>query len=143
MAVWANIYRGLSGWPGYDIGISGMTDHKRRLVKIIAPAEVIMLAEHDGTPFPANGLPYANWTDAPFVRTPVDGGGKALTPPASWGSPVGTWPWNEANWLGFALRVSHRGRSNYAFHDGRVASLDPWQTSSADPSLPNMWTGVQ
>ena len=136
----ANSTRGVDGWPGYGIGIPGLVDSKRQLARITAPGQVILLAEHDGSPY-IGGQQYTNWTDAPFVRTPVDGEGNVLSAPPSWGSTVGTWPWNEAKWLGYAVRVSHRGRSNYAFHDGHVESLTPWETCVADPSLPNMWTG--
>ena len=142
LSSWANRSRGVDGWPGYGIGITGLVDSKRKLGRISAPGQVILLAEHDGSPF-TNGAQYTNWTDAPFVRTPVDGSGNPLTAPTAWGTPVGTWPWNESKWLGYAVRVSHRGRSNYAFHDGHVESLTPWETCAADPSQPNLWTGVR
>lgn len=139
-AGWANYNRGVQGWPGYGIGISGLLDNARSTARFSRPAQTIQMAEHMGNPRTA--AQFTSWTDAPFARIPFGTSGKAMTPPASWGSYVGTWPWTADGFDGWALRANHRDRSNYLFIDGHVESLSPWQTSSADPAKPNLWTGI-
>ncbi len=133
------------GWPGFGIGIPGMLDNRRMLSLMPNPAGTILLAEHRGANHSLLGgieSPFAYWTDPPFIRQPLDTEEQRLQPPDSWGSWQPGFPWaDDYNSMSVTLRVSHRGRSNYVFHDGRVAAYTPWETCSSDPSLPNMWTG--
>lgn len=139
-----NSTKSTTGWPGYGIGIPGYRDNRRVLGAIGNASMTILMAEHRGANHALLGgpdNPYAYWTDAPFVRPPIGPDGRALTPPSAWGTWQTGFPWNDAMGNHLAIRVSHRGRSNYLFHDGRVAALTPWETCSADSTLPNMWTG--
>lgn len=132
------------GWPGYGIGVPGYRDNRRLLSSLPNPSNTILLAEHRGSKhFLLGGTDTAfqYWTDPPFVRAPIDQSLRAMDPSAAWGSWQPGYPWGDALGTPLAVRVSHRGRSNYLFHDGRVAALAPWDTCSADPAQPNMWTG--
>jgi prepilin-type processing-associated H-X9-DG protein len=135
---WANHDKGVSGWPGYGVGIPGFRDNARRRARLPKPTQTILMAEHRGNPYDDPQFTY--WTDAPFARLPVDGTGAQLTPPSSFGTP--TLGWSGDGWDGWALRVSHRGRSTYLFHDGHVEVLTPWETCTANPAVENMWTGL-
>jgi prepilin-type N-terminal cleavage/methylation domain-containing protein/prepilin-type processing-associated H-X9-DG protein len=130
------------GWPGYGIGVAGFFDNRRRSVLLPRQSETIQYAEHWGDNISFGALPAARWTDAVFVRKPVDKDGKDLTPPPAWGTWLSTWLIPADAYRSVAVRVSHRGRSNYLFHDGRVAAMTPWETCAPDPALPNMWTGT-
>lgn len=139
-AGWANWNRGQSGWPGYGIGVPGLFDNHRTGGVIPHPSTTIQMAEHQGNPRTAAQFTY--WTDPAFVRPPLGPDGVKLTPPADWGIYTGSFPWSGDGYDGWALRVAHRGRSNYLFIDGHVESLTPWQTCKADPTQPNLWTGA-
>ncbi len=130
---------GRNGWPGYGLGISGMTDNARLRSRMSKPGQTISVAEHLGQPV-ATQQNRSNWTDPPFTRIPVDSAGVAATVPADFGSWAAGYPFADTL-TGFALRVAHGSKSNYLFVDGRVGSLTPWETCSADPSQPNLWTG--
>ncbi len=133
-----------NGWPGYGIGVPGYKDNRRSLAALPRVSNTILLAEHRGSQhFLLGGTdtPFQYWTDPPFIRAPVDASLAAMSPTASWGAWQPGYPWGDAHGTPLAVRVSHRGSSNYLFHDSRVASLTPWETCSADPNLPNMWTG--
>jgi len=139
-----NPNRPVTGWPGYGVGIPGFTDNRRKLARIIQPGDTILVAEHAGADHWLLGNtdnPFAYWSDAPFVRPPVDNSGTELTPPVSWGSWLPAYGWRDTYARSLALRVAHRGRSNYLFHDGHVAALTPWETTGPDPAQPNLWTG--
>lgn len=136
---WANSGRGQTGWPGYGLGVPGLLDNARVSSKIPQPSTTIQMAEHQGRPKTQNQFTY--WTDPPFVRPPLGPDGAALTPPGDWGSYTGSFPWSNDGFEGWAVRVSHRGRSTYLFCDGHVEVLTPWQTCKADPTQANMWTG--
>ncbi len=129
---------GRPGWPGYGIGIPGIHDHVRFRDRIRKASTTIQVAEHLGPS--GTNTNRVNWTDAPFARPPVDNQGVAIPIPASFGSWAAGFPLADA-FSGHALRVAHRSKSNYLFVDGHVASHTPWETCSADPTLPNFWTG--
>ena len=57
-----------------------------------------------------------------------------MAPSASWGAWQAGYPWGDALGTPLAVRVSHRGRANYVFHDGRTAAYSPWETCSSHPS---------
>ncbi len=139
-----NQNRPTTGWPGYGVGIPGLRDNRRILAKISHPSDTILVAEHLGADNRMLGNtdnPFAYWSEAPFVRPPVDNRGVELTPPASWGTWLPAFGWRDTYARSLAVRVAHRGRSNYLFHDGHVASLTPWETTGPDPAQPNLWTG--
>ena len=141
-----NQHESPTGWPGYGVGIPGLRDNARQIARIGMPSQVIALAEHRGarTYLVGGGeSPFAYWTDPPFVRQPVDGDGQPMTAPPSWGTPIAPFPYTAADATFLTQRISHRGRANYLFHDGRVAAMSPWDTCQADPALANLWTGTR
>ncbi len=129
---------GRAGWPGFGVGIPGVNDNARYKRAIGSPSSTIQLAEHFGQPNWAQNR--ALWTEPPFARVPVDRDGNNLPVPSSFGAYTAGYPLTD-KFIGHALLVNHRGRSNYLFVDGRVEALSPWETCSADPTLPNLWTG--
>ena len=140
-----NGFRTTTGWPGYGIGIPGFKDNKRTLARIPKPADVILLAEHRGSQTSLVGgidTAFSYWTDAPFVRPPMDTNSVELTPASSWGTWLPTFGWRDDYGRTLGVRVSHNSRSNYLFHDGHVAAMTPWETCTANPADPNLWTGV-
>ena len=51
-------------------------------------------------------------------------------------------PWTADGFDGWALRASHRNRSNYLFIDGRVAANSPWDLCpDGSPATATAWTG--
>jgi prepilin-type processing-associated H-X9-DG protein len=71
----------------------------------------------------------------------------AVMPPYTAGSPPMSSPL-QAGGTHNALRLSHHGRSNYLFFDGRVESLAPWERVAAGTTdanqttrTPNIWVG--
>ena len=145
--VWANGTRVLPGWPGYGVGVSGLRDNARARARFPNPSGTIQIAEHwGGLPTSAQGGKFrVFWTDAPFVRPAVDGQGAPLTRPGDWSwsvNAVGVWPWTLDGFDGWALRASHRARSNYLFVDGHVESRTPWELCpGGDPATATAWTG--
>ena len=125
-----------NGWPGFALGPGSMGDITRLSGQIPKPSQTIQVAEHWGNP--QSGFTLT--TDPPFVQEPVDGEGNAMTPPSDWGTRTGIFatPWTLQE---LALRVSHRGTSNYLFCDGHAERLSPWKTCSGDASATNLWTG--
>ena len=139
-----NQNQSVTGWPGYGVGLPGFNDNRRRISSVPNPGNVILLAEHRGANHWFNGgteNPFAYWTEAPFIRAPIDENGNQMIPPASWGTWLPAYNWTTGPGVNVTMRVSHRGRSNYLFHDGRVAAMSPWDTCTPDPTVPNMWTG--
>lgn len=125
--------KGSPGWPGYGIGIGTMRDSFRRLGDIPNQSMTILLAEHVGSRVNR----FTVITDPPFVQDPIDTAGQPIGGSGSRVAPF------DSDWTNpqHALRVSHRGRANFLFHDGRVAALAPWETCGMDWNQPNMWTG--
>jgi len=146
-SVWANWSRGVAGWPGYGVGISGLKDNARARSRFSNPSGIIQVAEHwGGLPTSAQGNKFrVFWSDAPFARPAVDGAGAALPLPSGWAwtaTAAGMWPWTSDGFDGWALRASHRGRSNYLFVDGHVAAHTPWDLCpDGDPVNAPAWTG--
>jgi prepilin-type processing-associated H-X9-DG protein len=130
---------GRNGWPGFGVGIDGMLDNTRIRDRIRKASRTIQMAEHLGQP-QITLENRTNWTDPPFARPPVDSEGGTVAVPAEFGSWQSGFPINDTL-RGYALRIAHRGKSNYLFVDGHVASHSPWETCTADPSQPNLWTG--
>lgn len=136
---WANFDKGVAGWPGYGVGVPGLMDNARSSSRMGKASQTIQMAEHLGRPAAMDQ--FTSWTDAPFARKPVGPDGLPLVPPSSFGAPMAPFDWSGDGYDGWALRASHRGRSTYLFVDGHVETLTPWQTASADPAQPNLWTG--
>lgn len=145
--VWANFSRRVPGWPGYGVGIDGLRDNSRHRARFSNPGGVIQVAEHwGGLPTTAQGGKFrVFWSDAPFVRPAVGADGAELPRPSGWAwgtSAAGSWPWSADGFDGWALRASHRGRSNYLFIDGHVAAHTPWDLCpDGNPANAPSWTG--
>lgn len=125
-----------NGWPGFGLGPGSMGDITRVAGQIPKPSQTIQLGEHWGNP--NNGFTLT--VDPPFVQDPVDAEGNVLTAPGDWGSRTGLFatPWTIKE---LAVRVSHRGTSNYLFCDGHTERMSPWKTCNADYTVSNLWTG--
>lgn len=98
------------------------------------PGAWVLLAEHWGAD--NTGTALEAWGAAP----PYDASYKPMSPPL------------RAGGSSECLRLSHRGRSNYLFHDLHVESLTPWagvNKAQADAGanessiIPNIWAGKQ
>ncbi len=134
-----------TGWPGYGVGIPGYKDNKRKLARISKPVDVILLAEHRGSQTSLLGgteTAFSYWTDAPFVRPPMDANSVEMTPPATWGTWLPAFGWRDTLGRTLGVRMSHNGRSNFLFHDGHVSAMTPWETCTSNPADPNLWTGM-
>ena len=144
---WANYKYKVPGWPGYGVGLDGLRDLGRHRARMANPSGLIQLAEHwGGLPTAAQGGKFrVFWTDAPFARPVVDATGTAMPTPNGWAwtsNANGTWPWTADGFDGWALRASHRNRSNYLFVDGHVESRTPWELCpDGDPNNAPAWTG--
>ena len=119
---WAN--GGNSGSLEWNTGSKGWRGN--RIAKHRAAATFLLAERWAQTAVGADD----NWhTDAPYVATPVPAGGASTNPGA--------------------LRLSHRGRSNYLYIDGHTASYGPRdQCSAANTDVgnslnsPNAWRGL-
>ena len=130
---------GRPGWPGFGVGITGMNDNTRQRDRFRRTSSTIQIAEHLGQPL-LTQQNRTNWTDPPFARPPIGRDGMPLVPPAEFGSWSAGFPIADTL-TGYSVRIAHGAKSNYLFVDGHVASHTPWETCSADPTLPNLWTG--
>ncbi len=139
----ANANRGQPGWPGYGVGSTTVLDNARSTAAIRHPSRTIQIAEHwGGRSNAATGLKMrVFWTDPPFVRPPVDEAGVVIAPPSG-ATAAAPFPWSGDGFEGWAVRASHRGRTNLLYVDGHVDAQRPWDlcpdgtAASAGP-----WTG--